>query len=42
MGSGTHTDAPTVGTPLNIVKLCGPIVEVAYERPQFVHFTVKE
>lgn len=35
-------DAPTVDSSLNIVKLCGPIVEVVDERPQFVHSTVKE
>lgn len=27
---------------LNLVKLCGPIVEVVDEYVQFVHFTVKE
>lgn len=27
---------------LNLVELCGPIVEVADEYVQFVHFTVKE
>ena len=27
---------------LNIVELCGPIVEVVDEYVQFVHFTVKE
>lgn len=27
---------------LNVVKLCGPIVELVDERPQFVHFTAKE
>ena len=27
---------------LNIVKICGPIVEVVDEYVQFVHFTVKE
>ncbi|KAK1765267.1 hypothetical protein QBC33DRAFT_496016, partial [Phialemonium atrogriseum] len=35
-------DAPVVDSSLNIVKLCGPIVEVVDETPQFVHFTVKE
>jgi len=29
-------------TPLNIVRLCGPIVEMIGDCPQFVHFTVKE
>jgi hypothetical protein len=28
--------------PLNIVKVCGPIVEVVDDYVQFVHFTVKE
>lgn len=28
--------------PLNIVKMCGPIVEVVDDYVQFVHFTVKE
>ena len=42
VGSGSHTDAPTVDSSLNIVKLCGPIVEVVGDTPQFVHFTVKE
>jgi hypothetical protein len=37
-----HADAPSVDSSLNIVKLCGPIVEVVDERPQFVHSTVKE
>jgi hypothetical protein len=27
---------------LNIVRLCGPIVEMIDDRPQFVHFTVTE
>ncbi|SPO07054.1 uncharacterized protein DNG_09748 [Cephalotrichum gorgonifer] len=37
-----HADAPVVDSSLNIVELCGPIVEVVGEMPQFVHFTVKE
>lgn len=37
-----HDDAPSVDSSLNIVKLCGPIVEVMDGTPQFVHFTVKE
>ena len=27
---------------LNIIKICGPIVEVVEDSVQFVHFTVKE
>ena len=27
---------------LNIIKICGPIVEVVEDYVQFVHFTVKE
>jgi hypothetical protein len=27
---------------LNIIKVCGPIVEVVEDYVQFVHFTVKE
>lgn len=42
VGSEAHSDAPTVDSSLNIVKLCGPIVEVVGQTPQFVHFTVKE
>jgi hypothetical protein len=34
--------APSVTATLNIVRICGPIVEVLDESPQFVHFTVKE
>ncbi|KAL2132803.1 hypothetical protein VTI74DRAFT_3372 [Chaetomium olivicolor] len=37
-----HNDAPSVDSSLNIVKLCGPIVEVVDGTPRFVHFTVKE
>jgi hypothetical protein len=42
VGAEAHPDAPAVDCPLNIVKLCGPTVEVVDETPQFVHFTVKE
>ena len=35
-------DLPLVGTPVPIVRLCGPIVEIINQAPQFVHFTVKE
>jgi hypothetical protein len=31
-----------VSSSLNIIQLCGPIVEVVDEYVQFVHFTVKE
>ncbi|SPO07346.1 uncharacterized protein DNG_10040 [Cephalotrichum gorgonifer] len=36
------TAAPSVTSDLNLVSICGPIVEVVDEIPQFVHFTVKE
>ncbi|KAK0617622.1 hypothetical protein B0T14DRAFT_569112 [Immersiella caudata] len=42
VGAMALTDAPVVDSPLNFVKLCGPIVEVVDDRPQYVHFTVKE
>ncbi|GAP90443.1 putative NACHT domain protein [Rosellinia necatrix] len=35
-------DAPTVSSLLNIVELCGPIIELKDDQPQFVHFTVQE
>ena len=31
-----------VSSSLNIIELCGPIVEVVDEYVQFVHFSVKE
>lgn len=31
-----------VSSSLNVVELCGPIVEVVDEYVHFVHFTVKE
>jgi len=34
--------APSVITSVNFVRICGPIVEIADQSPQFVHFTVKE
>jgi hypothetical protein len=34
--------APSVATAINFVRMCGPIIEIMNERPQFVHFTVKE
>ncbi|KAJ2997236.1 hypothetical protein NUW58_g707 [Xylaria curta] len=34
--------APSVSAPVRFVRICGPIVEVVGEIPQFVHFTVKE
>lgn len=33
---------PSIMTSVSLVRMCGPIIEVADERPQFVHFTVKE
>ena len=38
----TYDDAPTVNASLNIVKMCGSIVEIVDETPRLVHFTVKE
>jgi hypothetical protein len=35
-------ECPQVDTPLDILKLCGPIIEVVNDKVQFVHFTVKE
>lgn len=34
--------APRVQAELNFAVLCGPLVEMVEDRPQFVHFTVKE
>ena len=34
--------APSVVGQVNFVRLCGPIVELVDDKPQFVHFTVKE
>ncbi|KZL74295.1 NACHT domain protein [Colletotrichum tofieldiae] len=34
--------APCVVTTVNFVRICGPIVELVDDTPQFVHFTVKE
>lgn len=34
--------APSVMASANIIRICGPIVEVVDESPQFVHFTVEE
>lgn len=42
VGAMALTDAPAVDSQLNLVKLCGPIVEVVDDQPQYVHFTVKE
>ncbi|KAK4063518.1 uncharacterized protein Triagg1_9395 [Trichoderma aggressivum f. europaeum] len=38
----TISDTSRVSSPLNFVRLCGPIVEVVGDNIQFVHFTVKE
>lgn len=35
-------DATVVDSPLNFVRLCGSIVEIVDDWPQYVHFTVKE
>jgi hypothetical protein len=34
--------APSVTASMNFVRICGPILEVVDDSPQFVHFTVKE
>ncbi|KAF4628634.1 hypothetical protein G7Y89_g9520 [Cudoniella acicularis] len=41
VGSSTG-DEPIVSSVLNVVELCGPIVEFKDDQPQFVHFTVQE
>ncbi len=33
---------PSIVASTNFVKLCGPIVEIVDDHPQFVHFTVRE
>ncbi|KAI0813590.1 hypothetical protein GGR55DRAFT_687285 [Xylaria sp. FL0064] len=33
---------PSIIGSTNFVKLCGPIVEIVNDKPQFVHFTVQE
>ncbi|QYT04362.1 ANK_REP_REGION domain-containing protein [Trichoderma simmonsii] len=38
----TISDTSRVSSPLNFVRLCGPIIEVMGDNVQFVHFTVKE
>ncbi|KAL6796983.1 hypothetical protein J3E68DRAFT_450030 [Trichoderma sp. SZMC 28012] len=38
----TISSTSRVSSPLNIVRLCGPIIEVVEGNLQFVHFTVKE
>ena len=34
--------APTVSGVVSVVRICGPIIEVVDDIPQFVHFTAKE
>lgn len=34
--------APSVTASVNFIRICGPILEVVDDIPQFVHFTVKE
>jgi hypothetical protein len=41
-GSSDSKAAPCVTTNVNLVRICGPIIEVVNDSPQFVHFTVKE
>ncbi|KAF3066316.1 hypothetical protein CFAM422_009490 [Trichoderma lentiforme] len=38
----TISETSRVSSPLNFVRLCGPIIEVVEGNIQFVHFTVKE
>ncbi|UKZ82346.1 hypothetical protein TrVFT333_010133 [Trichoderma virens FT-333] len=38
----TISDTSRVSSPLNVVRLCGPIIEIVGGNIQFVHFTVKE
>lgn len=38
----TISNTSRVSSPLNLIRLCGPIVEVVGDNIQFVHFTVKE
>ncbi|KAL6697595.1 hypothetical protein J3F84DRAFT_291012 [Trichoderma pleuroticola] len=38
----TISDTSRVSSPLNFVRLCGPIIEIVEGNIQFVHFTVKE
>ncbi|KAK2764389.1 hypothetical protein FQN54_009083 [Arachnomyces sp. PD_36] len=39
---GRSDQLPKVLTPLKVLELCGPIVEISDDRLYFVHFTVKE
>jgi len=39
---GKTDKVPQVDASLNILQLCGPIIEIFDDRLQFVHFTVKE
>ena len=41
-GCSESKAAPRVRAELNFSALCGPLVEMVEDRPQFVHFTVKE
>lgn len=34
--------APSVMASVNFIRICGTVVEVVDEIPQFVHFTVSE
>jgi hypothetical protein len=42
VGDGGGDAAPVVDSPINLVKLCGPIIEVIDDMLRFVHFTVNE
>ena len=33
---------PSIVGSTNFIKLCGPIVEIVDDHPQFVHFTVQQ
>jgi hypothetical protein len=39
---GDYGQIPKGYSTLNLVRLCGPVVEVADGEVQFVHFTAKE
>ncbi len=41
-GSSESKAAPCVQAEVNFAALCGPLIEIVNQAPQFVHFTVKE
>jgi hypothetical protein len=40
--SGKMTKPPRVAVTVDLIKLCGPIIEIVGEYVFFVHFTAKE